>query len=170
MACVGGTSSFARRSVGRASVKVAARLRIVNKRVAPAATPERPFTVTPFQTPMAHRTFTDEDGVVWAVWDVVPTSTERRLGGRRLNLTPEQGRQIGLGTADRRRTERRVMQTEPRPRVALGLEKGWLVFESATERRRLAPIPEHWEELPDSALPALRDTATSLPPRQRLIE
>ena len=120
---------------------------------------------------MSHKNFTDEDGVVWAVWDVVPTSTERRMAGRRLNRTAEKGRQIGLGSADRRgMPDRRVMQTEPRPRVALGLEKGWLVFESATERRRLAPIPEHWEELPDSALPALRDTATSLPPRQRLIE
>lgn len=120
---------------------------------------------------MAHRNFTDEDGVVWAVWDVIPSSTERRVGGRRLNRTAEQGRQIGLGNADRRRMpERRMMQTEPRARVALGLEKGWLVFESAVERRRLAPIPVNWEELPDSALPALRDTATSLPPRQRLIE
>ena len=120
---------------------------------------------------MAHRNFTDENGVSWAMWDVVPSSTERRVGGRRTNRTAETGRQIGLGNAERRAgPDRRMMQTEPRARVALGLEKGWLVFESATERRRLAPIPEHWEGLPDSALPALRDSATALPPRQRLIE
>ena len=120
---------------------------------------------------MSHKNFTDEDGVVWAVWDVVPSSTERRMSGRRLNRTPEQGRQIGLGSVERRRIgERRMMQTEPRARVALGLEKGWLVFESPTERRRLAPIPDGWDALPDEGLRALRDAATALPQRPRLIE
>ena len=120
---------------------------------------------------MAHRSFTDEDGVVWAVWDVIPTSTERRLASRRLDRTADQGRQIGLGSADRRRAaERRVGQTEPRARVGLGLEKGWLVFESALERRRLAPIPEGWETTPEPLLVTLRDQAAILPKRQRLIE
>jgi hypothetical protein len=29
---------------------------------------------------------------------------------------------------------------------------GWLVFDSAHERRRLAPVPEQWMTIPDEAL------------------
>ena len=38
--------------------------------------------------------------------------------------------------------------------------QGWLVFESATEKRRLAPVPAGWLELSDEALAALCATAT----------
>lgn len=38
--------------------------------------------------------------------------------------------------------------------------QGWLVFESATEKRRLAPVPPGWTELSDDALAALCATAT----------
>ena len=30
--------------------------------------------------------------------------------------------------------------------------KGWLVFENGVERRRLAPFPAKWSDLPDQAL------------------
>jgi hypothetical protein len=33
--------------------------------------------------------------------------------------------------------------------------RGWLVFESATEKRRLAPVPSHWSDLADDALVTL---------------
>lgn len=53
----------------------------------------------------------------------------------------------------------------------MGLEAGWLVFSSAFEKRRLAPIPIEWEELPDDTLVGLSRNATSIPkPRRRLIE
>lgn len=120
---------------------------------------------------MAHKSFTDEVGVVWMVWDVVPTSAERRRGARRTGGAAERGGQAAPGGAERRRApERRQMQTEPRARVALGLEKGWLVFESPLERRRLAPIPEGWESSPPDELRALRDRAMPLPRRPRLLE
>jgi len=37
---------------------------------------------------------------------------------------------------------------------------GWLVFESATEKRRLAPVPPGWRDLSDQALAALCASAT----------
>lgn len=36
--------------------------------------------------------------------------------------------------------------------TAAGLEEGWLCFESAGEKRRVAPIPHGWEEWPDDHL------------------
>jgi hypothetical protein len=43
-----------------------------------------------------------------------------------------------------------VWATTPRAGVVYGetLKGGWLTFESATSRRRLAPIPPGWEEAP----------------------
>lgn len=38
--------------------------------------------------------------------------------------------------------------------------EGWLVFESATEKRRLAPVPAGWSELSDDSLCALCAKAT----------
>jgi hypothetical protein len=36
--------------------------------------------------------------------------------------------------------------------VAAGFESGWLCFECAGEKRRLAPIPPGWPEYPDGDL------------------
>jgi hypothetical protein len=44
--------------------------------------------------------------------------------------------------------------------LSSGFEKGWLTFESKSERRRLAPIPPHWEDLSDAGLRALLKEAT----------
>lgn len=38
---------------------------------------------------------------------------------------------------------------------------GWLVFETADEKRRLAPIPEGWSELSDQALAGLCASAAA---------
>ncbi len=46
-----------------------------------------------------------------------------------------------------------------RRRVSPGLEEGWLAFESSAEKRRLAPIPERWEELPVETLASLCEGA-----------
>ena len=48
---------------------------------------------------------------------------------------------------------------EPRE-VSPELTQGWLAFGSATEKRRLAPIPSGWAELPDDALGELCEKAT----------
>jgi hypothetical protein len=114
---------------------------------------------------MAHRTVRDSEGVAWEVWEVRPAWAERRVGARR-----------GKGedrppAAELRRGRDRRQVTEARPRVGTGLESGWLVFASAFEKRRLAPIPIQWEELPDDTLVGLSQNAMSIPkPRRRLIE
>jgi hypothetical protein len=73
----------------------------------------------------------------------------------------------GLGTAfalgepmtireftDSAGTSWRVWATMPRAGVIYGedLKSGWLTFESAGSRRRLAPIPRGWEEAPRDRL------------------
>ena len=44
---------------------------------------------------------------------------------------------------------------------------GWLVFECDVERRRLAPIPDDWEELSDAELLQLCLSASVVPSRAR---
>lgn len=44
---------------------------------------------------------------------------------------------------------------------------GWLVFECDVERRRLAPIPDDWEELTDAELAQLCLSASVVPSRTR---
>jgi hypothetical protein len=43
---------------------------------------------------------------------------------------------------------------------------GWLGFESATERRRLHPVPAGWDSAPEDALCAWLAAATPVAPRQ----
>lgn len=45
--------------------------------------------------------------------------------------------------------------------------EGWLVFESAQEKRRLAPVPANWESLPNEALSELCTQAAPQLPRPR---
>ena len=87
---------------------------------------------------MAHREFTDADGVQWQAWEVIPLTGERRAAGERR-----------FGARDR--LDRRTRQ-QLRVKMEDGLAHGWLVFESATEKRRLHPIPEGWSSLPDTEL------------------
>jgi hypothetical protein len=51
--------------------------------------------------------------------------------------------------------------TEPRglARLPEPFQQGWLCFESATEKRRLGPIPEQWQTASDDELRRLRDAA-----------
>lgn len=46
-----------------------------------------------------------------------------------------------------------------------GLEDGSLCFESATQKRRLAPIPADWTERPDARLAKFLGSAPVVPPR-----
>ncbi len=45
-------------------------------------------------------------------------------------------------------------------------EAGWLCFESATERRRLAEYPEDWDRLADEELRILLRVAAVVPARK----
>lgn len=44
-------------------------------------------------------------------------------------------------------------------------QQGWLCFGAATEKRRLSPIPEGWEDASEEELLHLRDQAIPVPPR-----
>lgn len=86
------------------------------------------------------RTFVDDDGVVWQVWEVRPSLLERRRMRERRAAPRPQG--------ERRRSN------APRTLIAVKeeLRDGWLAFRSATEHRRRAPIPERWTEMDDQEL------------------
>jgi hypothetical protein len=106
---------------------------------------------------MAHREFTDADGVRWQAWEVIPTTAERRGARERRSSARAKGE---------RRTRHQL-----RVRMDEGLADGWLVFESATEKRRLHPIPAGWTERTDDELSRLCGGAEAAPrPRRRLVE
>lgn len=57
--------------------------------------------------------------------------------------------------------------TEPRglARLPDEYQQGWLCFESATEKRRLGPIPDQWQSASDEELRRFRDSAQPVPQR-----
>jgi hypothetical protein len=113
---------------------------------------------------MPHRAFTDGDGVPWQVWDVIPPDSERARGRRKGD---RRGQDILLYKGPERRSgeDRRKAHTrEVARRYALtpGLEHGWLVCESPTEKRRVRPIPPRWEARSDAELERLCRSATAV--------
>jgi hypothetical protein len=98
---------------------------------------------------MAHREFRDENGGIWQVWDVFPSTLE--------GLTAERQ---GLAADAPEPPPRRVAKFT----LPVQLRGGWLAFQSQVESRRLAPIPSDWVSLPDSELAAL---VRSAPPTRR---
>jgi hypothetical protein len=103
---------------------------------------------------MAHRSFRDELGREWDVWEVVPTAVERRIAHGSMR-PPE---------AERRRVH------EARVVVPERLQKGWLAFQCSRERRRLAPIPPDWDGMTDSELVELLHQADRRVRARRLVE
>ena len=89
------------------------------------------------------RKFRDERGVQWDVWSVRPQNVERRF---------EKPPTPPGGVERRRRVETRVS-------IGREMAAGWLAFSSHGERRRLAPIPEGWQQLSDDQLAHLCDNA-----------
>jgi hypothetical protein len=85
------------------------------------------------------RGFTDSSGVEWRVWEVLPSNG-------------------GASGADQL-TRSSLKDT--------AFAKGWLCFESAEEKRRLAPIPSGWEFQDSALLEQLRDKALPVPARRR---
>ncbi|MES2177680.1 MAG: hypothetical protein V4550_07415 [Gemmatimonadota bacterium] len=111
-----------------------------------------------------HRVFLDDDELQWNVWDVIPSWGERRVAERRVRdgEPPTSGERR---VADRRRV--RGIRIALTPHLA----DGWLAFESAHARKRLAPIPTEWHALPEDKLRELWRAAEALPHRRRrLIE
>jgi hypothetical protein len=103
---------------------------------------------------VALREFRDRHGVSWSVCDVYPEGCERR----RHRSDP------GYVGPERRVRE----ETRDRSSVREGFERGWLVFDSRAERRRLVPIPDGWERLSPARLERLCADAIATGPPRRL--
>jgi hypothetical protein len=87
---------------------------------------------------MPHRRVQDDTGRWWDVWDTRPTIIDRRAG---------RDRRSGRRSANERR-----QKAEPRVAVEPEFRDGWLAFQSGTEWRRLAPIPDAWDRLSEAKL------------------
>lgn len=96
---------------------------------------------------MGHRSFTDSEGILWQVWDVHPQMAERRRSARRVRPP-----RLGDGAPDHRSGRDRRHRHEVRIPVRDGYEHGWLTFDSVAGSRRLAPIPDGWDALPEASL------------------
>ena|SRR5687768_4144357 len=117
---------------------------------------------------MGHRSFTDAGGTVWNVWDVVPQWTERRSGEERRHSDEDPTVDPPVLERRKRQPDRRSATGDStRIRISEGLSRGWLAFESAVDKRRLAPIPQGWEELDDHELAALCARATQASAKRR---
>jgi hypothetical protein len=86
------------------------------------------------------RGFTDSTGVEWRVWEVFPTRAGVPNGAETLSRTS-------------------LKET--------AFANGWLCFESADAKRRLAPIPPGWEFVTGDVLAELCLQATVVPLRRR---
>lgn len=89
---------------------------------------------------MAYRTFLDDNGRYWQVWESHPHGFERRRGDRRQSGQSWNG-------VERRQVDRRQTVRNRSILVDARLANGWLTFESFTEKRRLAPVPPRWDEM-----------------------
>jgi hypothetical protein len=61
-----------------------------------------------------------------------------------------------------------VWDVMPQIQQVVGLENGWLCFESRSEKRRLSPIPDAWHELDERRLMGLLASARAVKPTPRL--
>lgn len=125
---------------------------------------------------MAYRSFIDEQGTFWEVWEVQPQHAERRHTGRDRRRVRTPGDDEGWGD-DPPVFDRRVVQDRrslgatggsdsgvraPRRFVLRGaMSQGWLAFVSTGERRRLCPIPADWSAATTGELAALCARASS---------
>jgi hypothetical protein len=104
---------------------------------------------------MAYRTFVDRDGAYWQVWDSQPSRAERRETPRDRRIArvyPWRGEERRTGIDRRVETQRRINMSE-------GYSSGWLTFESLYEKRRLMPIPTHWDDMSQAELRILCERA-----------
>lgn len=104
---------------------------------------------------LALREYVDASGVEWQVWHVVPTV--------RTPATP-------VAVERRKRVDPNYPGDRRRKGFTLtpGLESGWLCFESATEKRRLVPVPDDWESCDRATLGGYLASAQGAP--RRIIE
>jgi hypothetical protein len=113
---------------------------------------------------MGYRSFTDSAGVDWQIWDVVPRSSHPALERRRV---PRDGDTAVVPPQQAEAFDRR---SGARGTVPAGMAAGWLCFESADQKRRLTPIPAHWERMTDGELDALCQAASVVEPLNRVFK
>ena len=104
---------------------------------------------------MATREFVDDDGTLWMMWEVHPALTDRR---QVRNSSPP-------NEVEERRKPRSFLSPIPGQ-----MHAGWLAIQSATERRRITPVPEGWLERSDDELRAMLVASVNTGRRRRLIE
>lgn len=97
---------------------------------------------------MALRDITGDDGRRWRVWETRPVFGAERLDDRvraqgRGTVNSRDGVDLGLFSAKR--------------------QSGWLTFATDGEKRRLSPIPEHWDALSEPEIRALLSGADRVP-------
>ncbi len=97
---------------------------------------------------MTLRDITGDDGRRWRVWETRPVFGAERLDDRARALGREatagrEGVDLGLFSAKR--------------------QNGWLTFATDGEKRRLSPIPAHWDALSEPELCALLNGADRVP-------
>jgi hypothetical protein len=97
---------------------------------------------------MAYREFVDSCRTIWAVWYVPASRSERRTHD---TWRREEGDRRSQSQSQRLRM-----------RVSAPMSAGWLCFESASEKRRLAPVPSGWQQMSDRGLEELCNSATAV--------
>jgi hypothetical protein len=96
---------------------------------------------------VSYRTFVDSAGRRWEVWLVTPAAAERRRTDRRAKAGGSMTGTTREGVSDRRITpERRRNPFRRNLDVASEYSNGWLCFEGGGEKRRLAPVPDGWDQ------------------------
>jgi hypothetical protein len=106
----------------------------------------RRFVLMP-EARSVYREFEDSDGTRWRVWEVVPPANTDEVLSRLPTSVPE--------NASAAIVERRNVQNERR---ALWT-KGWLLFESVSQRKRLIPIPSNWNLATEAELDVMCGSA-----------
>ncbi|MDB4870821.1 MAG: hypothetical protein JWL97_1825 [Gemmatimonadales bacterium] len=80
------------------------------------------------------------------MWQVHPAAAERRFSARRV------ANEERVDAAERRNGLDRREEKISRGPIAAEFTYGWLCFETAGEKRRLAPVPEGWDRADDETI------------------
>jgi hypothetical protein len=104
---------------------------------------------------MTIRTFRDANGVEWRVYTLVPKGLERRNRPDRRRAPDPNYAGPERRQEDRRQQPRDGSDAKRQAWVLPGIQGGWLVFDSGSERRRLTPIPPGWETATEAELDQL---------------
>ena len=104
------------------------------------------------------RTFTDATGLAWSVWAVRPGAAPNGEDA------PERRGDAAVAGAG----QGRLPYGERRLQVRSEYARGWLAFHASSgARRRLMPIPERWQTLPDEELERCCRSARPMPDVER---